>query len=144
MIQYRMILTGTGETEKRKAFSKEGKRKVRRSTSKELLSCHLDSESPGNLGKSFPFYSILRKKNSGYVLVGLDSNIWLLYLSSIFCYFFQVPGTNYQLDPIRAAFNNGALIRWLDFNDTWLAAEVSLSIPSSFSQKNWSYLLLLL
>ena len=35
----------------------------------------------------------------------------------------KVPGTNYQLDPIRAAFNNGALIRWLDFNDTWLAAE---------------------
>lgn len=35
----------------------------------------------------------------------------------------KVPGTPYQLDPIRAAFNNGALIRWLDFNDTWLAAE---------------------
>ncbi|WFC95594.1 2-methylcitrate dehydratase [Malassezia brasiliensis] len=35
----------------------------------------------------------------------------------------KVPGTEYQLDPIRAAFNNGALIRWLDFNDTWLAAE---------------------
>ena len=34
-----------------------------------------------------------------------------------------MPGTNFQLDPIRAAFNNGALIRWLDFNDTWLAAE---------------------
>lgn len=35
----------------------------------------------------------------------------------------KVLGTEYQLDPIRAAFNNGALIRWLDFNDTWLAAE---------------------
>lgn len=35
----------------------------------------------------------------------------------------KVFGTPYQLDPIRAAFNNGALIRWLDFNDTWLAAE---------------------
>ena len=35
----------------------------------------------------------------------------------------HVIGTNYVLDPIRAAFNNGALIRWLDFNDTWLAAE---------------------
>ncbi|PWN52714.1 2-methylcitrate dehydratase [Violaceomyces palustris] len=35
----------------------------------------------------------------------------------------RVIGTNYELDPIRAAFNNGALIRWLDFNDTWLAAE---------------------
>ncbi len=35
----------------------------------------------------------------------------------------RVPGTNYLLDPIQAAFNIGALVRWLDFNDTWLAAE---------------------
>ena len=35
----------------------------------------------------------------------------------------RVPGTNYVLDPIQAAFNIGTLIRWLDFNDTWLAAE---------------------
>ncbi len=35
----------------------------------------------------------------------------------------KVPGTSYQLDPILAAFNIGAMIRWLDFNDTWLAAE---------------------
>src|SRR5262245_57613969 len=35
----------------------------------------------------------------------------------------KVPGTPYQLDPIHAAFNLGAMIRWLDFNDTWLAAE---------------------
>ena len=35
----------------------------------------------------------------------------------------KVPGTPYQLDPVRAAFNLGAMIRWLDFNDTWLAAE---------------------
>ncbi|HEX2584051.1 MAG TPA: bifunctional 2-methylcitrate dehydratase/aconitate hydratase [Steroidobacteraceae bacterium] len=35
----------------------------------------------------------------------------------------RVPGTNYELDPINAAFNIGAMIRWLDFNDTWLAAE---------------------
>jgi aconitate hydratase 2/2-methylisocitrate dehydratase/2-methylcitrate dehydratase len=35
----------------------------------------------------------------------------------------KVPGTNYQLDPILAAFNIGSMIRWLDFNDTWLAAE---------------------
>jgi len=35
----------------------------------------------------------------------------------------RVPGTPYQLDPVQAAFNIGALIRWLDFNDTWLAAE---------------------
>jgi 2-methylcitrate dehydratase len=35
----------------------------------------------------------------------------------------RVPGTNYVLDPVQAAFNIGALIRWLDFNDTWLAAE---------------------
>jgi 2-methylcitrate dehydratase len=35
----------------------------------------------------------------------------------------RVPGTQFQLDPVTAAFNIGALIRWLDFNDTWLAAE---------------------
>src|SRR6267154_580230 len=35
----------------------------------------------------------------------------------------RVPGTNYQLDPVAAAFNIGTMIRWLDFNDTWLAAE---------------------
>jgi 2-methylcitrate dehydratase len=35
----------------------------------------------------------------------------------------RVPGTQFQLDPVQAAFNIGAIIRWLDFNDTWLAAE---------------------
>src|SRR5258706_7785343 len=35
----------------------------------------------------------------------------------------KVPGTSFQLDPIQAAFSIGAMIRWLDFNDTWLAAE---------------------
>jgi 2-methylcitrate dehydratase len=35
----------------------------------------------------------------------------------------RVPGTNYELDPVQAAFNIGTMIRWLDFNDTWLAAE---------------------
>ena len=35
----------------------------------------------------------------------------------------KVPGTAYQLDPVTAAFNIGTMIRWLDFNDTWLAAE---------------------
>ena len=35
----------------------------------------------------------------------------------------KVPGTPYQLDPVQAAFNLGAMIRWLDFNDTWLAGE---------------------
>jgi 2-methylcitrate dehydratase len=35
----------------------------------------------------------------------------------------RVPGTSYQLDPVQAAFNIGTMIRWLDFNDTWLAAE---------------------
>ena len=35
----------------------------------------------------------------------------------------RVPGTSYELEPVRAAFNLGAMIRWLDYNDTWLAAE---------------------
>jgi 2-methylcitrate dehydratase len=35
----------------------------------------------------------------------------------------RVPGTDYQLDPVKAAFDIGCLVRWLDYNDTWLAAE---------------------
>ncbi len=35
----------------------------------------------------------------------------------------RVPGTGYELDPVAAAFNIGTIVRWLDFNDTWLAAE---------------------
>src|ERR1700676_1899196 len=35
----------------------------------------------------------------------------------------KVPGTQFQLDPVQAAFNIGTMIRWLDFNDAWLAAE---------------------
>jgi 2-methylcitrate dehydratase len=44
----------------------------------------------------------------------------------------KVPGTNYQLDPIRGAFNIGTIIRWLDFNDCFLAAEctcITLCLP---------------
>jgi 2-methylcitrate dehydratase len=35
----------------------------------------------------------------------------------------RVPGTRYELDPVQAAFNFGTMVRWLDYNDTWLAAE---------------------
>ena len=35
----------------------------------------------------------------------------------------KVPGTQFQLDPVQAAFDIGMMVRWLDFNDTWLAAE---------------------
>jgi 2-methylcitrate dehydratase len=35
----------------------------------------------------------------------------------------RVPGTGWELDPVQGAFNIGAMVRWLDFNDTWLAAE---------------------
>ena len=35
----------------------------------------------------------------------------------------RVPGTSFELDPVQAAFSIGAMVRWLDFNDTWLAAE---------------------
>ena len=38
----------------------------------------------------------------------------------------KVPGTNFQVDPIRGAWNIGTQIRWLDFNDCWLAAEISI------------------
>jgi len=45
----------------------------------------------------------------------------------------KVPGTNYQLDPIRGAFNIGTMIRWLDFNDCWLAAECASLSPKRVS-----------
>ncbi|MCD6046087.1 MAG: prpD [Gammaproteobacteria bacterium] len=57
----------------------------------------------------------------------------------------RVPGTPYILDPIKAAFDIGAMIRWLDFNDTWLAAEWGhpsdniggiLAVADYISQKN--------
>lgn len=57
----------------------------------------------------------------------------------------RVPGTSYELDPITAAFNIGVLIRWLDYNDTWLAAEwghpsdnlgAILSLGDYLSRKN--------
>jgi 2-methylcitrate dehydratase len=57
----------------------------------------------------------------------------------------RVPGTSYELDPVQAAFNIGAMIRWLDFNDTWLAAEWGhpsdnlgsiLSVADYLSRKN--------
>ena len=35
----------------------------------------------------------------------------------------RVPGTTFKLDPIKGAFDIGCIIRWLDYNDTWLAAE---------------------
>ncbi len=35
----------------------------------------------------------------------------------------RVPGTNYELDPVKGAFDIGCMVRWLDYNDTWLAAE---------------------
>jgi 2-methylcitrate dehydratase len=59
----------------------------------------------------------------------------------------RVPGTMYELDPITAAFNIGVLIRWLDYNDTWLAAEwghpsdnlgAILSLADHLSRKNLS------
>lgn len=57
----------------------------------------------------------------------------------------RVPGTNFVLDPVKAAFDIGACIRWLDFNDTWLAAEwghpsdnygAILAVADHLSQQN--------
>jgi len=60
-------------------------------------------------------------------------------------YAVRVPGTNFKLDPIKAAFDIGCSIRWLDYNDTWLAAEwghpsdnlgAILSVADFISQQN--------
>src|SRR6056300_365857 len=59
----------------------------------------------------------------------------------------RVPGTNFKLDPIKGAFDIGCIIRWLDYNDTWLAAEWGhpsdnlggiLAVADFISQKNLS------
>jgi 2-methylcitrate dehydratase len=53
----------------------------------------------------------------------------------------KVPGTAYQLDPVTAAFNLGVMIRWLDYNDTWLAAEwghPSDNLGGILSAADWS------
>ena len=52
----------------------------------------------------------------------------------------RVPGTHFVLDPVQAAFNIGAIIRWLDFNDTWLAAEwghPSDNLGAIFATADW-------
>ena len=57
----------------------------------------------------------------------------------------RVPGTNFSLDPVKGAFDIGCMIRWLDYNDTWLAAEwghpsdnlgAILAVADFVSQKN--------
>lgn len=57
----------------------------------------------------------------------------------------RVPGTRFELDPVKAAFDIGCLIRWLDYNDTWLAAEwghpsdnlgAILAVTDHLSRKN--------
>ena len=47
----------------------------------------------------------------------------------------RVPGTSFKLDPVKAAWDIGCIIRWLDFNDTWLAAEwgILLTIWARYS-----------
>ncbi|QRN41620.1 MAG: 2-methylcitrate dehydratase [Neisseriaceae bacterium] len=59
----------------------------------------------------------------------------------------RVPGTSYSLDPVRAAWNIGCIVRWLDYNDTWLAAEwghpsdnlgAILAVSDYLSRKNLS------
>ena len=87
--------------------------------------------------------------------ISIDTNILpqKVYSNSIDDYQLgtKVPGTNYQLDPVRGAFNIGTIIRWLDFNDCFLAAEcgyyfkVSLASPqlNKYHLTNTNTLLLL-
>lgn len=70
--------------------------------------CLLDTLGCGILALSFPECT----KLLGPIVPGAD-----------LCGGARVPGTTYELDPVQAAFNIGTMVRWLDFNDTWLAAE---------------------
>ncbi|MCB9991183.1 MAG: bifunctional 2-methylcitrate dehydratase/aconitate hydratase [Rhodospirillales bacterium] len=70
--------------------------------------CLLDTLGCGILALKFPACT----KLLGPVVEGLSMNKGC-----------RVPGTDYELDPVQGAFNIGAMVRWLDYNDTWLAAE---------------------
>jgi len=71
--------------------------------------CLMDTLGCGFLALGFPACTrLLGPVVPGATLPGLGS---------------RVPGTAHELDPVQAAFNIGAMVRWLDFNDTWLAAE---------------------
>jgi 2-methylcitrate dehydratase len=71
--------------------------------------CLLDTLGCGLLALSYPACTkLLGPTVPGAELPGLGA---------------RVPGTSYELEPVQAAFNIGAMVRWLDFNDTWLAAE---------------------
>ena len=82
-------------------------------TSKEALDtarlCLMDTLGCGLLALSYPACTkLLGPLVAGATMPGMGA---------------RVPGTTYELDPVRAAFNIGAMVRWLDFNDTWLALE---------------------
>src|SRR3981189_1812914 len=71
--------------------------------------CLMDSLGCGLLALNYPACTkLLGPVVTGAIMPGVGS---------------RVPGTSYELDPVRAAFNIGSMVRWLDFNDTWLAAE---------------------
>jgi 2-methylcitrate dehydratase len=70
--------------------------------------CLLDSLGCGLLALQYPACT----KLLGPMVPGLEMNKGV-----------PIPGTAYRLDPIAGAFNIGTMVRWLDYNDTWLAAE---------------------
>lgn len=49
----------------------------------------------------------------------------------------RVPGTPYRLDPVKAAWDIGCIVRWLDYNDTWLAAEWGIRRTTSAGFSRW-------
>jgi 2-methylcitrate dehydratase len=86
---------------------------VDRITSAEALDtarlCLMDTLGCGLLALSYPACTkLLGPVVSGATMPGIGA---------------RVPGTAYEIDPIQAALNIGAMVRWLDYNDTWLAAE---------------------
>jgi 2-methylcitrate dehydratase len=48
---------------------------------------------------------------------------WALVEGTVVPFGARVPGTSFRLDPVKAAWDIGCIVRWLDYNDTWLAAE---------------------
>jgi 2-methylcitrate dehydratase len=86
----------------------------------------LNYEISSELARTTAHYCLLDTLGCGFEALSYPACTKLLgpiVPGTIVPYGAKVPGTSYQLDPVQAAFNIGAIIRWLDFNDTWLAAE---------------------
>jgi 2-methylcitrate dehydratase len=86
----------------------------------------LDYSAPSELARDTAYYCLMDTLGCGFQALRFPACKRLLgpvVPGAVMAGGARVPGTAFELEPVAAAFNIGAMIRWLDFNDTWLAAE---------------------